>query len=339
MDRKNIGFKLIIPEGEKLTSVKMSNEAFEQVKQLFGKTPNEYISEFINDEKLENDLFNELDRCIKNAIPKDLDCEFCKSKDPKEGEKACDRYTLQMNITYNLVASEFIRIVNYNMHLFEDKKYLRRLTGHFFSCFTFYEGLGQISFDLDKLSKHIISEGFSSINEVFMKSDTLTNLKITNNTLNELELEHTNIQLFEEEDLNFIKAQKSFFEGKKDYFQTNFLIEKEEKELQKSLPKDPNESRPTSTDLAFYVYYLSETKYEVSSEVFPSEKAWKEIGEKYSKSWKNIQLKFNSISKKEERISKNNGRIISYIIQNLLPEFPLAQKLAEDELTLSKLSN
>lgn len=333
MDRKNIGFKLIIPEGEKLTSVKMSNKAFEQVKQLFGKTPNEYISEFINDEKLENDLFNELDRCIKNAIPKDLDCEFCKSKDPKEGEKACDRYTLQMNITYNLVASEFIRIVNYNMHLFEDKKYLRRLTGHFFSCFTFYEGLGQISFDLDKLSKLIVSEGFLALNEVFMKSDTLTNLKITNNTLNELELEHTNLQIFEEEDVDLIGVQKDFFEAKKDYFQTNLLIEKEEKAKQIKTTKSI-EGRPNRTDIALYAYYLNVTKYPVSESSFPSVASWKEIGAFFEKNPKNIQQVYNKIIKSENRLKKSNSINIEFIIKKLLDKYPKALDLAKDELRI-----
>lgn len=339
MDRKNIAYKLIIPENTSLGSVKISSEAFEKIKKQFGKTADEYIKEFLNDDKLYNEFQIEFDKCVELSLPLNLDCEYCKSGDLKQGEKACAKYVLQMNFTYINVATEFVRIVLENRHVFTDSKYLRRLTAHFFSCLKFIKGEGVLSFDLDKLTRLILNEGFSAINEFFINSNTLLNLKITNETLDKLESKSIELELFNKEDYQLIGIQKNFFEAKKGYLQTSLLIEKEEKEISKSIPKKTNESRPTSTDLAFFVHYLSETKYEVSTEVFPSEKAWKEIGQKYSKNWKNIQLKFNSISKKEKRINKNNGRIISYIIENLLPEFPLAQKLAEDELTLSKLSN
>lgn len=94
------------------------------------------------------------------------------------------------------------------------------------------------------------------------------------------------------------------------------------------------------TDIAYYVYYMKETKSLKLENPFPSEKAWKEIGELFQKNWKNVQKVYNSISgNREERLKASKIKNIEHVIKELLPNHDKALKLAKDELNMAKLNS
>tara|TARA_R110001599_G_scaffold319030_1_gene528761 strand:- start:525 stop:1877 length:1353 start_codon:yes stop_codon:yes gene_type:complete len=94
----------------------------------------------------------------------------------------------------------------------------------------------------------------------------------------------------------------------------------------------------TRTHIAYCIHYLKETKLLITDNSFPSDKAWKELGERYNKSFKNIQLKYNEInSNSDVRISKTKIKVIRFVIDEMLTDYPKALKLAEKEFKLAEL--
>lgn len=99
------------------------------------------------------------------------------------------------------------------------------------------------------------------------------------------------------------------------------------------------EVKANRTDIAFYCYYTSETKTLKLENVFPSLKAWEEIGKIFNKNAKNIQTTYNIIAyNKEDRLKKTKIKNIEFVIQNLLSDKPEAKKLALNELKEAKLN-
>lgn len=91
--------------------------------------------------------------------------------------------------------------------------------------------------------------------------------------------------------------------------------------------------RPNRTDLAYFIYYLDETKYKILHSPFPSELAWKELESTYRKNWKNIQTMYLKIHReREERLRASRKGNIQYLIDNMLKEYPKALELAKTEL-------
>ncbi len=131
----------------------------------------------------------------------------------------------------------------------------------------------------------------------------------------------------------YIKTLKNWFKDEKEFI----------KEITPYLDKakaSSNNNRPNRTDIAYFIYYLKETKELKLENSFPSDKAWTEIGNLHKKNSKNIQQVYNSISNKvEERLNKSKINNIKYVIYNMLNDFPKAQKLAKDELKLAELNS
>ena len=131
------------------------------------------------------------------------------------------------------------------------------------------------------------------------------------------------------------KALKRWFKGEKKFLE-------EIKPYLENIPKNSirTNQRPNRTDIAYYIYYLNETKSLTIKNTFPSEKAWKEIGELYNKNAKNIQKIYNEISvSKELRYKKSRIKNIEFVINEMLSENEKAQNLAKDELKLAKLKS
>ena len=94
------------------------------------------------------------------------------------------------------------------------------------------------------------------------------------------------------------------------------------------------------TDIAYYCYYTSQTKTLEIDNIFPSDKAWDEIGKKFSKHPKNIQTVYNLIvSNKAVRLNKTKIKNIEFVIENLLNNKPEALKLAKTELDIAYLNS
>jgi len=97
--------------------------------------------------------------------------------------------------------------------------------------------------------------------------------------------------------------------------------------------KQPLTTRANRTDIAYFVHYTSNSNELKLDNLFPSVKAWAEIGTKYNRNSKNIQQMYNTIVNNEtERLKKTKKKNIEFVIQNMLDNYPLAKKQAEFEL-------
>ena len=132
---------------------------------------------------------------------------------------------------------------------------------------------------------------------------------------------------------DYVKVLKKWFKEEKEFI-------KEISPLLKNSSIASGKLRPNRTDIAYYIQYMSETKSLKLENPFPSDKAWKEIGDMFQKNWKNIQQAYNTISlNREERLKPSKIKNIEFVIKELLPSQDKALKLAKDELNMAKLNS
>lgn len=149
----------------------------------------------------------------------------------------------------------------------------------------------------------------------------------------ELELKEINLLKINDRQ-SYIKVLKSWFKQEKAFINEMIPILES-----KNIEKKANELRPNRTDLAYFIYYLSESKVTILKNTFPSVSAWLELGEMYKKNSKNIQQMYNQIyNDRGLRLSKSKINNINYVIENMLVDYEKAQNLAKDELKLAKLN-
>lgn len=344
MREKKIGYEINIPEDSKLVYIPMSKEMNEYFKTQNEKNYIYYLTKFIGGEKNYEIAFDAVKDCMKKALPKDRkeNCKYCLGLSDERGDKLCEKYNSQMMFTYFIASNEFLRIVFRNKFLLTNKVVLQKLTINFFDCLHFIEGQGKMYFDLDKMCRYCLHAGFLSLSKMFAKSSSLNNIKIINESLNALQEEELENIIHNKEDENYIDIQKTFFENKRRYYKDKIFINKEERESKKIAPTNitSNNSRPNRTDIAYYCYYTSQTNTLKIENVFPSNKAWEEIGGKFNKNHKNIQQAYNIISNnKTERLKKSKATNIKYVISNMFNDNKKAQKLAKDELKLLELNS
>jgi len=340
--RKHIGFEL--SKSNKLTKIAPEPELREYFKSLTSKKNHlDYIQEFLIDEELFTATHDNFDEQMKNSLPADVkeNCLYCDELNPNEDkEKNCDRFYTQMNITFTIASTEFIKIVRKNKNIYENKNDLQELTKCFYNCFHFINGKGLVYFDVGQLIKYTLNINFKVLSKLFEDSEILESLSNINNTINHLNDKETHNELFEIEDDNFISIQKKYFEGKRDYLKEKIAIA-EKTGTAADVKKIMRNStvRPNRTDLAFFIYYLEATRTKIIESVFPSDKAWKEIGGKFDRSPKNIQKVYNLILNEKERLKKRRDDNLQYVIENMLANYDKALKLAKDELKLAKLNS
>jgi len=186
-----------------------------------------------------------------------------------------------------------------------------------------------------QITKNILA----SINGVLLFEKGL----ITNDEKHELDLIINNrkLELLEmsamtnENTQEYIKVIKKWYEEEKSFIKeiTPFLVKNKTQ-------KNVSGLRPNRTDIAYYAFYSNEVKTLQTEHSFPSDKAWTEIGEQFSKNSKNIQVMYNSIvSNSEERLKKGKINNLEYVINNMLKGDEKALKLAKTELKQAKLKS
>ena len=129
----------------------------------------------------------------------------------------------------------------------------------------------------------------------------------------------------------YVKMLKKWFKEEKKFIKEITPLLKDKK------PPMNRGQRPNRTDIAYFCYYTSESKELVTDNLFPSKKAWTEIGERFGKDATNIQKAYNIIYKSsDERIKESKNNNIEYVIENMLKQFPKALALAKKELLRAK---
>jgi hypothetical protein len=135
-------------------------------------------------------------------------------------------------------------------------------------------------------------------------------------------------------------SRKGYIKVLKTWFRTEKKFIKEIAPLLKNSSTSNRKLRPNRTDIAYYIHYMSETKVLKLDSPFPSDRAWKEIGERFGKNSKNIQKAYNLInSDSSERLKKSKINNITYVIEEMLGDDEDARELAKDELKLSQLNS
>lgn len=334
-----IGFKINLPPNAKLASIKLPDEVLKQLGlNADHKSASDYLKEFLGSEALFNDFQQQFADLKEKSLPENLECDFCSGESTLEKDKACTKYYMQMDLTLFIATTEFVRIVLYNKHIFKnDSNAYQRLAKHFINSLRFVKGEGFLWLDLGELIKLILSEGFITLSEEFASSDKLQSLQIISNTLDNLDFKEVYNELHNRTDKDFIPIQRKFFVNKQAYLKENLQLEELQFTKRKPQHKHTEDPRPDRTDIALFAYYMNETGKTITSERFPSVKAWKEIGSKYNRNYKNIQQKYNEIRIPNNRITQRNCGSIQYVIDNMLNDYPNAKSLALDELKLAQL--
>lgn len=344
MRKDLIGFEIApLKEGQKIVHIPMDDELKKDIKELIGKSPYEYLEEFFIDKKLFDEYYSDFKERSKKSLPDKIgeNCLRCDGDHNvlNENERGnCERFHLQINLTFLVASAEFVNIVLNNRMIYENKNYLVELTKKFFSCLYFVNGEGKMYFNLDKICRYAIDTGFKNIAEILSKSETLSNLQIINDTIDKLEQQEIENKVLEKEDENYIGLQKEFFESKRKYYKEKLLLEKEQPKI--SFGKKIKEKIPLPKTVLYY-YYLQQTGVYPFFENHPEGKV-KAIEEliyrdKIKTTVKHFQLKYNFISNyKTNRIASNQVANIDYVANKMLKNYPHAKELALSELKLAQ---
>lgn len=314
-EKKLLGFELNEEDYENMVLIKPDFD----IKKLFPeKSHLDYLKEFLLTKKNYQTAIDAVNDCQEKSLPDNIkeNCKWCKGESEDELDKKCHRYYTQMNMTFTLASSEFIRIVLRHKHIYDNKKHLLQLTINFFNCLNFIKGKGLMYFDLDKMRRFVLSAGFLSLSEVFAKSNALTSLTIINNTLDSLKEEEVQNEVLQREDHNYLDLQIKFFEGKKGVYNTKVFIEKEEKEqgLLNEVERK-NDNLYSALEWATIFYYADEAK------LLPKAKTIKEKLKRFQKKH-HIKTTFDNFKSKyyeaKRRINKKNDFPINKL-EELIP--------------------
>lgn len=345
MKKRNIiGVKLDPEEVKRSVKIKLDPAT---AKSLFpeksGKNAYDYIKEFLQSEETYETIMAELNVLIHSSLTKEQK-DNCPCNDPnrkeeiKENEKACATQQKQFQFAYFLSSNDYVNTVLNHEVIYKDKEALKELTINYFNCFEVHPSV--VYFDVDKLIKYSLNANFKALSKLFEGSETFKYLRGINNSIDTLDETQIENELFEKEDENFIAIQKRFLENKKKYLSEKLRLVELEGGIVNKKKVTSNNLRPNRTDLAYFFYYLSTAKIKIIKNVFPSDAAWKEIGDKFEKSPKNIQKAYNIISSNnKERLKNRKDNNILYVIENMLSQYPNALKLAKDELKLAQLNS
>lgn len=337
--------------GEKAVTVKLPKKTCDYLDSITPKKIwRDYLIEFLQSEKNYDKFYSIVEGGMTEAMPIDVEknCPKCGVNTEPTDENLgyeiqgnCTAYKSQMWITYFLAANEFVSIVKRNKVIESNKPLLFDLTKKFFGCFGYRKGEGIMYFDLSMLCRHILHSGFLSISQLFAQSSVLKNLSYINNALDEIGQIEIKNKLFEKEDENFISLQRSFFENKQRYYDTELKLKKEGNRTLKTLKKDKSTKTHTIPQLVLYFHYLQAANVYPFFEHHPEGKfkAIEEliIKENIDTTPKYFQIKYNFISNyKSNRIAKNQVANIAYVANKMLSGYPTAKKLALDELSLAQ---
>lgn len=341
--KRHIGVE--IAKDQKTTKIALGPEMKEYFDELTkGKNHDDYIKEFLISEKNYRIVDEAMNKAKTESLPPDIEknCKYCNGLSDDENDKKCSRYYAQMDITFVLSATEYIRIVLNNKHLYDNKELLLKLTQKFFECFHFINGRGLMYFDLDAMIRHTLSIGFLSISQIFSRSDTLKNLSEINISLNSIEQESIQNRVLKKEDYYYLDLQKEFFENKQRFYKEKLFIENQESGKKKTKLKSVN--KPSIPKYVLYYYYLQRSGYFPYFDNHPGGKlnGIKDVikNDQIPTTPKYFQISYNKIAHhNSNRIAKNQESNISYVINNMLNDYPKARELALSELKQARLKN
>ncbi len=346
MKNKKIGYEINIPENSKLVYVPFSEEMNEFFTTLNKNNYTHYLTKFIGGKKNYDIAFNAVKDCMIKALPKNRkeNCKFCLGHSKERGDKLCERYNSQMMFTYFVASIEFLNIVSKNKHLQKNRAILQKLTINFFKCLHFIEGQGKMYFDLDKMCRYCLQAGFLSLSEMFAKSSNLNNIKVINNTLNEIDSGIIENKVLQREDDNYLELQREFFDNKLRYYKNKLLIEEKEKKSNNSVSNGNKQKEVTIIQYALYYYYLQQSGDFGYFENHPEGKvkAIKELitKEKLNTTPKYFQKVYNKIAHyNSNRIAKKQVSNIDFVINIMLKNFDKAKEIALQELKEAKTKN
>lgn len=341
--KRIIGVQLDPEEIKRSVKIKLDPETVESLfPKNSGKDAYDYIKDFLQSEELYDQIFDSIHDLIHSSLTKEeiISCpcnDLGRKTKIEDNERACATQWAQFQFAYFLSAQDYVQTVLNHHIIYKDKDALKQLTINYFDCFEVLPR--KVYFDVDKLSKYALKANFKALSKLFEGSERLKYLKGINETIDVLGEEQVNNELFEKEDQNFVGLQIKFLQNKRNYLNEKIaLAEKEGKVLNVDKIMRNSQLRPNRTDLAYFIYYLEHTKTKIIKNVFPSDRAWKEIGEKFDKSPKNIQKVYNLIIIEKERLRKRKDDNLSYVIENMLMDYPKALELAQYELKLALLN-
>lgn len=336
MNKAGIGVEIELKENGKLKAVPLSKEAGEKLKKMFGKSPQEYLEEYIDDKEAYSKFDEDYKRLKTECLPENLDCAFCKELSTLDEDKACGKYYLQMDITFHLCADYFVYIVKKNSQIFTDKKSLKILAGHFLKNFHFLKGRGVLWFDSFNFQRNMLEEGFIELSMKFNNMPINDAIRTINDTKEVIEIRQTLDKLYERADPNFLALQRRFFKTKLNHYLTKQKIQEIEKNsVENCKVNNENSTETTRLHIALFAYYTHKGGYKLYPELsFPSVKFWEKIASDYGRHFKQIQLHYNKINKTENRLSFDKEKAIRYVAEEMLNEYPKAKALAFDELKL-----
>ncbi len=342
--RRIIGVQFDPEEIKRSTKIQLDPETLESLfPKKTGKNYYDYIKDFLQSDELYEKIWDDINTLIHDSLS-DKEKNLCPCNDPKRktviqyNEKACATQGANFHFVYYLSGNDFVRTVLNHKAIYENKVALKELTINYFKCFNFLPKA--VYFDFDKLAKYSLNANFKALSNIFKGFETLKYIKGIDYTIDSLQETDIENELFEKEDENFVKLQLKFLKSKRIYLNNKLqTAELEGKNLNVNKIIQNSNLRPNRTDLAYFIYYLEATKTRIIESEFPSDKAWKEIGDKFEKNWKNIQKTYNVIVREKERFKNRRDNNLLYVIENMLTEYPKALKLAKDELKLAQLNS
>lgn len=341
MRKDNYGIELNLKKGQKIVEIPTSPELKKHLKKKFDKNHTHYLTEFIGGKKKYSIAYEAFQKAMEKSLPKNIkdSCDYCNGKGKDVSDKACNKYYLQMQITFTLASTEFINIIFRNRYIYNDKHQLQKLTIEFFNCLLFIENEGKMYFLLDRMCRYIISSGFLTLSQIFAKSETLQAYRVINRTLDDIHDKSLKNKTLQRDDEDYLEFQREFFEGKLRYYKEKIFIE--EKEQPKRL-KQKGEGKTTSIpQYALYYFYLQQSGDFGYFENHPNGKVTA-IGELIEKeelntSTKYFQKVYNRIAHyATNRIAKNQIANIDFVANTMLKGYPKAKKIALTELKEAK---
>ena len=330
-------------EGDTISKTKLSDKAFQALKERNKNyvQPETFLKQFIGDQNFKK-ADEKLREMLEDSLPEGIkeNCKYCSGESKADLDKKCQKYEIQALITFKLMAYEFVEIVRNNSHLFNDKRKRFQLTQEFFYSIRFYKNQGIMAFDMGRMMEKVLEMGLLSVNQMLAKTNHLgKSLRIINHSIDSLNTDILSYKIKGEEVPEFYQIQHDFFKNKQEFYKEEQRLNREEKLLKsKAHNQNGSKERPYSTDIAYFCYYTSESKELITENYFPSKKAWKEIGDVFSKDDTNIQKAYNRIyGNKEERLKHSKITNIDYVMENMLDDYPKAKKLALKELKMAKV--
>ena len=328
MKGKQLGIRLENIDTLKTKTIKPTKELAEYFKKQAGKPPYEYIKEYLNDNKLFNSISEKYISYVNKTLPKEVkaSCQWCNGNSKDKDDKKCNNYHSEAQMNFFFASYEFVSLVERNKHLIKGNELKKRLTLQFYECFLFSNG--RVIFDLEKMAMYCLNAGFLTLSKIFANNSALQNLSIINNTIDELNTEELNAEMFNKEKSIYLELQKRFFEDKYNHFQRKQFIDSESKKLNENSECEPQQDSQFSVlEWATIFYYADETN------LLPENRFLKSRIEKFIEFHK-IPTTFKSFKSKyhtaKNRINKNNN----YPIDKLELILPFLEKNYKQAVTL-----